>query len=101
MKMMWLFLTLVAGTISPLAIAGKDVSNEHIRELVNQGRILSLETILQKYRQQVQGRLLDLEVESEHGRVVYELEFLRDDGYVIELKIDAATGEMLEKEIER
>ena len=49
----------------------------------------------------MQGRLLDLEVEAEHGQIMYELEFLREDGHVVELKIDAATGRILEEEVER
>lgn len=101
MKMMWLYLVLVAGTISSVALASNDLSTGQIRELVRQGKILSLETILQKYRPRMQGRLLDLEVEREHGQLVYELEFLREDGYIVELKIDAATGQVLEEEIER
>ena len=44
--------------------------------------------------------MLDLEVEKEHGRIVYEMEFLREDGRVLELEIDARDGTLLEKEIE-
>lgn len=101
MKTMWLFLALVAGTISSTVFASNDLSTGQIRELVRRGEILSLETILQKYRHSIRGRLLDLEVESEHGLIMYELEFLREDGHVVEFKIDAATGEILEQEIER
>jgi uncharacterized membrane protein YkoI len=98
---MCLFLALVAGTISSTAFAGKDLSTGQIRELVKQGKILSLETILQKYPRGMQGRLLDLEVEEEHGQIVYELEFLREDGYVVEVEIDAATGRVLDEEVDR
>lgn len=100
MKTMWLYLALVAGTINATAVASNDITTSQIRELVKQGEILSLETILQKYRDRMQGRLLDLEVEIEHGQIIYELEFLQEDGFVIEYKVDAATGSLLEEERE-
>lgn len=101
MKTMWLFLALAAGTISPAVFASDDFSPEQIRELVNQGRILPLQTLLEKHAEQIQGRLLDLEVENEHGRIVYELEYLRDNGDVVELVIDAENGELLKSEVDR
>lgn len=101
MKTMWLYLAWVVGTISSTGNASNDLSEGHIRELVKQGQILPLETILKKFENRVQGRLLDLEVENEHGQIVYELEFLRKDGYVHEIKIDAASGELIDEEIER
>lgn len=99
--MMWLYLVLVVGTTSVNAFAGSDINYEQIRQLVKQGKILSLDSILQKYPQLMSGRLLDLEVEFEHGMMMYELEFLQQNGDVIEFKIDAANGEILEQEVER
>lgn len=101
MKIMWLFLVLAAGTISPVAFGGDDFNPEQIREMVRQGRILPLQTLLEKHSALTQGRLLDLEVESEHGRILYELEFLRENGVVVELVIDAENGELLKSEVER
>ncbi len=98
MKMKWLFLAWAVGTISVNALAGDEFVTSQIRELVKQGKILSLDAILAKYPQDMAGRLLDLEVESEHGQVIYELEFLRQNGDVVEFVIDAASGEILEQE---
>ena len=101
MKTAYIFPVLVAGTISLAAPvwASSDLSDYEIRQLVRDGRILPLERILERHRQR--GRLLDLEVEREHGRIIYELELLRDDGRVVELEIDAASGEILEQSLER
>jgi uncharacterized membrane protein YkoI len=101
MKTAYLFPALVAGTISLLApaFAGSDLSERQIRELVRQGRILPLERILERHREF--GRLLDLEVEAEHGMIIYELEMLGRDGRVRELEIDAANGDILKQKIER
>ena len=99
MKMMSLFLVLVVGTTSTLLRAGKDISQNEIRELVKQGQLLSLESIMSLYPEKQYGKLLDLEAEREHGSVIYELEFLRADGKIIELEIDASNGLLLEQEI--
>ncbi|MCP4429827.1 MAG: peptidase M4 [Gammaproteobacteria bacterium] len=100
MKMMYLFLVLVVGTTSGFLGADDDVSSDQIRRMVEDGEILSLEAILAQYPEKIYGKLLDLEVEREHRIVVYELEFLRSDGRVIELEIDARNGQLLEQEIE-
>lgn len=100
MKMISLFLVLVAGTISTFTQAGDEYSRSEIRQMVEEGKILALETILSNYPEGEYGKLLDLEVESELGQIVYELEFLRDDGRVLELEVDAASGQLLEQELE-
>ena len=100
MKTRLLSLVLVAGTISTLSGASADGDYRDIRGLVERGEILSLEEILTRYPEAEYGRLLDLEVEKEHGRIVYEMEFLRDDGRVLELEVDARDGALLEQEIE-
>ncbi|MCP4077936.1 MAG: PepSY domain-containing protein [Gammaproteobacteria bacterium] len=101
MKTIYLFLALVTGTISLQVEAGNELGTDQIRSLVKQGDILSLESILKKHSQFMTGRLLDLEVETEHGQIIYELEFLMPNGDVVELEIDAENGEILEQEIER
>ena len=100
MKMTWLFPALVAGTISYQAVASEELGQAEIRELVRQGEILPLETILARFPAEEYGKLLDLEVEREHGTVVYELEFLQADGRILEIEIDASNGSILEQEIE-
>lgn len=97
MKIMYLFLALAAGI--SVQIKADDIDRDEIMYLVGQGKILSLETILSQYPVNQYGKLLDLEVEKKHGRVRYELEFLHKDGRVIELKIDASNGQILEQEI--
>lgn len=100
MKTMWLFPALVAGTINYQVMASEELGQAEIRELVRQGEILPLETILKRFPSNEYGKLLDLEVEREHGTVVYEIEFLRADGRIIEVEVDARNGTILEQEIE-
>ncbi len=100
MKTMSLFLVLAVGMISNLLQAGESISQNEIREFVKQGQLWSLESIMALYPEEQYGKLLDLEVEREDGTIVYELEFLRADGTVIELEIDASNGDLLEQEFE-
>jgi uncharacterized membrane protein YkoI len=100
MKMMLLFPALVAGTISCQVTASEDLSQAEIRELVRQGEIMPLETILERFPPKEYGKLLDLEVEGEHGNIVYEFEFLRSDGRIVKVEVDARDGKILEQEIE-
>lgn len=84
------------------AMAGRD--HDEIRRLHGAGQILSLETIITNHRRWYPGgRLLEAELESEHGRYVYDLKFLDDDGVVREFEYDARTGELwhLEQEEEQ
>lgn len=100
MKTMFIFLVLAVGMTSTLLRAGEDIGQNEIRELVRQGKLMSLESIMLLYPEEQYGKLLDLEAEREHGTVVYELKFLRPDGRIVELEIDAVNGLLLEQEIE-
>ena len=67
-------------------------------ELMQSGEILPLEKILEITRKQVQGRVLEVELEHEDKRLIYELEVLDQKGVVWELKVDAKSGSIIEKE---
>ncbi|MBC8210461.1 MAG: PepSY domain-containing protein [Gammaproteobacteria bacterium] len=99
MKIMYVFLALLAGIASFDSIAGNELSSEQIRDKVRQGEILSLDSILQMNQARLQGRLLDLEVEQDHGEIIYEMEFILDNGHVLEFEIDARTGRILQQEM--
>lgn len=100
MKMTWLFPALVAGTISGQAIPSEALDQAEIRELVRRGEILPLDTLLASFPPAEYGKLLDLEVEREGGRLVYEFEFLRADGRILEVEVDARDGAVLQQEVE-
>jgi uncharacterized membrane protein YkoI len=68
------------------------------QRLLQSGQILPLEGILQHAKGVRPGKLLDVELERDDGRYVYELELLDDQGTVWKLKYDAATGALLEHE---
>ena len=71
--------------------------DDHLRakDLVDSGEILPLDKILQRVFEDRQWRLLEAELEEEHGRYIYELEILDDKGKVLKLKYDAKNGQPL------
>ncbi len=74
------------------------LDQDDVLPLVQQGQILPLDTLLSRHRARLQGRLIDLELEREHGRWVYELELIDPQGVVREFLIDAKSGEWLGEE---
>lgn len=67
-------------------------------ELLRSGEILPLEKILEISREQVQGRVLEVELEQEDELLIYELEVLDKQGVVWEIKVDAVTGVIIKQE---
>ena len=89
--------TLLVGIIilSPLQIAQADDDYIEARRLQDSGQILPLETILKNIRQVFPGKIIEIDLEKENGRIVYELEILGEDGVVREIYINAKTGKLL------
>lgn len=46
------------------------------------------------------GKVLEAELENEHGQAVYEIEIASTTGVVTEIKVDAQSGELLDSEVE-
>lgn len=68
------------------------------RELVRSGEILPLRKVLDLAEGHQPGKVLEAEFEHDHGRPVYEVLILDDDGKVWELELDARDGRLLEME---
>ena len=77
---------------SSVARAG---DHERARTLLEQGEILSLSEILKQANTRVAGKILEVELEEEDGLIVYEIEFLGQDGVIMEMLIDARTGQLI------
>ncbi|CBL46975.1 Hypothetical protein HDN1F_33920 [gamma proteobacterium HdN1] len=71
-----------------------------VRQLVKEGKILPLETLLSKHRDRLQGHILDLELERKRGQIFYEIEYIGHDGVVREAWIDAQTGEWVRERVD-
>ncbi len=82
----------------PAQIVQADDDYIEAKRLRDSGEIKSLEEILRNVRQAYPGRILEIELEDEKGRITYELEILGDDRIVREIHIDARSGELLSVE---
>lgn len=71
---------------------------DRVRQLRSAGAILPLSEILKGIEQKYQGTLLEVELEEEHNRLVYEIEMLGRDQVIRHLEVDARTGRVRLKE---
>lgn len=67
------------------------------RLAVEHGHIRPLEELLDSLTPRVRSRLIEIEFECEDGHFVYALKIRTDDGHIIEIEVDAVTGEILEQ----
>ena len=74
-----------------------DVSIGEARRLIESGEILPLERVLAILQKQRPGHAIDVELEHEDGRYLYEIEWLDPTGRVWELDVDARNGRLLHK----
>jgi uncharacterized membrane protein YkoI len=68
---------------------------EHAREAVDRGEILPLTEILKRVEARHGGRMIEVEFEVEDAGYLYELELIQPDGRIIEVMVDAVSGETL------
>lgn len=97
MKTILLSLVMVAG-MTDSALAKEDITAEQARLWVEAGEILPLNKILAANRDQLAGKILDIELEYEDGQRVYEIKLLDANGQRLEYYLDARTGELLKME---
>ena len=94
---------LMTGLAAAMLISGNAVgeSDQHeSRRLMEEGEILPLQQILDLLGREQTGRVLEVELEREHGRYIYKIELLGEDGRVLEHEIDAASGEIINRKSE-
>lgn len=98
--MRYLFVLLVFLAAPALADDGLDGDRDHdrARAAVERGEALPLSVIAARARRDFGGRLLEVEMDREDGRLVYEIELMAQGGRVIELLYDARTGDLLKAE---
>lgn len=100
---------LLCGTITALALAfvplpasaAEGYGPAEAKALVEKGIIIPMKTVVQKAEKLKSGRLLEAGLHKKRGRYVYDVEILDAAGVVWELKFNAATGDLLEIEVEK
>ena len=87
MKRLLLILCLLAGP----AFADRN-DHDRARRALEAGEILPLTQILAVAEGARSGRVIEIELERDDGRWIYELELVTPEGRLYEMEIDAATG---------
>lgn len=77
------------------ALADGDDDHDEVLRAVQSGEILPLAEILKRLEDVGSGQILEVELEREHGRTIYEIKLLTGTGQILELEVDAATGRPL------
>ncbi len=80
------------------AAAGDRPRSQEVRTLRESGRILSMEDILARARAIRPGQVVEVELEREDAKYVYELKIIDDADRVHKLEMDAASGELIERQ---
>lgn len=73
-------------------------SYDRARRASEAGEILPIAAIYEQALRAQPGRVLEAELERARGRWIYELKILDPEGRLYELKLDAASGEILKRE---
>lgn len=81
----------------PRAAAGNgsyvvaDIEQDEARDAVRSGLIRPLEEVLAAARKQMKGDIIEIELDEDDGRYVYEIEYVTPQGQLMEIEIDAKT----------
>jgi uncharacterized membrane protein YkoI len=83
-----------------VGVADDDKGREHdeIRGALQRGEVLPLAKLLAIAQEKVPGDVIEVELESKRGALVYEIKVLTGSGRVREIEIDARTGAVLKIE---
>lgn len=85
-----------AGPGATAAHAGPAGDHERARAAVQAGEVLPLPVLLERLARTHPGQVLELELERDDGRWIYEVKLLEPGGRVAKLEVDARTGEVVE-----
>lgn len=79
------------------ALAGDGHDHDRARQALQAGEILPLKAILARVEKEHPGQVMEVELERDDGRWVYEIKLLRAGGALSKLKIDAHDATVLER----
>ena len=88
-------LTLAAALSTTVLPAMADNDHNRARAAVQSGQILPLKAVLDRLERDHPGQVLEIELDEEKGRWVYEVRLLQADGKLVKLELDAATADVL------
>lgn len=97
-------IALTLGTVALLgtlvaapAISDDRDDHERARRALEAGEIVPLRAILDTVERDTPGQIMEIELEREDGRWIYEVKVLRPGGSLVKLEIDGRNGAVLER----
>jgi uncharacterized membrane protein YkoI len=78
----------------PRLVADSD-DHDRARQALEAGEILPLRTLLDRLEGDYPGQVIEVELEREDGRWVYEIKLLRPNGVLVKMNLDAVSGTLL------
>jgi uncharacterized membrane protein YkoI len=79
--------------------AHADSEQDRARAALQAGQVLPLATVLARLEREQAGQVLEVELEHEDGRWIYEVKLLQAGGRLMKLELDAATGAVLKRRV--
>jgi hypothetical protein len=86
---------LAAGLGGLPAWAGGD--HDRARQAVQSGQVLPLPSVLEQLAREVPGQVLEVELEQDDGRWIYEIKLLQAGGQLVKLKVDAQNAAVMRR----
>ncbi|MBI4984889.1 MAG: PepSY domain-containing protein [Rhodocyclales bacterium] len=87
---------LLLGLAAALPARADDArDHDRARQALEQGEILPLRTILESVERDTPGQIMEVELDRDEGRWIYEIKVLRTGGSLVKLSIDARSGTVL------
>lgn len=79
--------------------SSREHDHNRAKNAVKAGEILPLSTVLDIAAKAYPGKVLEVELEYEHERWVYEFKILQANGVVLKLYLDAKDGSLVKKKL--
>lgn len=90
-----IFFIISFAVLSPLQAGRDEPDHDRAVQAVQSGMILPLHTVLQQLQNQYPGQVLEVELEHDAGRWIYEIKLLQSGGLLRKIKLDAQTAAVL------
>jgi uncharacterized membrane protein YkoI len=87
--------TIASTTSSQSSTSTSRFNQDDAREALRKGKVMPLTAILDIAAKREPGTVIAVDLETERGRLIYEIDVITEDGRRRELQIDARKGEIL------
>lgn len=92
---LWVLALLVGSLGLQPAWSGSKDDHNRARQAVQAGQVLPLRSVLERLEREHPGQVMEVELEQEEGRWIYEVKLLQPQGQLVKLKLDARTAALL------